>query len=117
MKDFKLLIASMALTGLAMFPVTSIADDELDVTMDVIENLAEIEGVILEMDVDADGGIDEGDDREDGTDHWDGDDDVNHDGEDGGADQGDEDGRSRDGEDEGNFDDEPSGEDGFEHDE
>ena len=49
MKIFKLVIASMVLTCLAMFPVVSLAEEDLEVTMDVIDNLSQVEGVIIEM--------------------------------------------------------------------
>ena len=70
MKAFKLLMASMVLTCFALFPVVSLADDDLDVTMEILDNLAQIEGVVLQMrgpddnDKGGDRGDDEGDDHE-----------------------------------------------------
>ena len=69
MKELKLLIAGMVLTCIALFPVASLADDDLDVTMEILDNLAQIEGVVLQMpgpdDDDKSGGGGEGDDYED----------------------------------------------------
>ena len=79
MKEFKLLIASMVLTCFALFPVASLADDDLDVTMEILDDLAQLEGVVLQMpgpdgsDKGSAGGDDDGDDHEDedGDDHED----------------------------------------------
>ena len=93
MKELKLMIASMVLTCFASFPVASLADDDLDVTMEILDNLAQIEGVVLQMtdpddnDKGADGGGDEGDDYEDdGAGDDDHEDRFEHDGEEDGDD-------------------------------
>ena len=87
MKSFRLLVASTVLTCFALFPVVSLADEDLDVTMDVIDNLSDIEGVILEMsavmdDDDDSLGGDDHDGDEDRDDRHDGDDEYgdDHDG-------------------------------------
>ncbi|MFQ5566171.1 MAG: hypothetical protein ACE5EU_07400 [Paracoccaceae bacterium] len=63
MNKFRLLAANVVLTCVALLPAASLADEELDVTMDVIDDLASVEGVILET-----RGPDGGDEnREDGA--------------------------------------------------
>jgi hypothetical protein len=82
MKNLKLLTASIVLTCFAMFPVTALADEDLDVTMDVIENLSEVEGVILEMSTEADevdGDHYDAEEGDGGGDYAEGDDYVDHD--------------------------------------
>ncbi len=49
MKQLRLFIASIALTCIATFPATSMANDDLDVTMDVFDDLAEVDDAITEM--------------------------------------------------------------------
>ena len=66
MKNLKLLIASMALTCFALFPAASLADEDLDVTMEVFDNLTDVEGVVLEMAIS--GGEDGGDGDDDRSD-------------------------------------------------
>ena len=87
MKDLKLLIANMVLTCFALFPVASLADDDLDVTMEVLDNLAQIEGVVLELR--GPEGDDEGDDD---SESGEGEDDFGD-----GSDDGEEDGFEHDG--------------------
>ncbi len=102
MKDLKLLMASMALTCLAMFPVASLADDDgLDVTMEVLDDLGQVDGVVLALPArDGEDGGDDGDGmEEDMGDDATGDDDVASD-DDMGDESEDEDGAG-DGEEEG----------------
>ncbi|MFQ6004036.1 MAG: hypothetical protein ACE5OQ_00915 [Woeseia sp.] len=77
MNKIKLLAAKVILICVAPFPGASLADEELDVTMDVIDDLAGVEGVILETR--APDGDDE--EREDSADGGNGDDDPADDGE------------------------------------
>ena len=49
MKGFRLLIASTAMTCLTFGPLTALADDELEVTMEVIDDLSDIDDEIVEM--------------------------------------------------------------------
>ena len=110
MKNFRLLIASMVLTCFALIPVVSLADEDLEVTMDVIDNLSQVEGVIIQMTA-AKGDDEGGHDGEDGGDDHDGDQgDDEHDGEVGGD--------GHDGEEGGDSGDEfgHEGDDGFEYD-
>lgn len=48
MNKFRFLIANGVLTCVALLPAASLAEEDLDVTMDVIDDLASVEGVILE---------------------------------------------------------------------
>ena len=51
MKTFRLFVATIAMTFLALFPALgSAADiDDLEVTMKVLDNVAELDGNVLEM--------------------------------------------------------------------
>ena len=49
MKQFKILAASIALTMFGLCPALVLADDELDVTMEVLDSVADIDGEVLEM--------------------------------------------------------------------
>jgi len=49
MRELKLFSASVALTCIALFPAISSASDELDVTMDIIEDLADIDDEVSTM--------------------------------------------------------------------
>ena len=78
MKKLNLLIANMVFACVALFPPASLADNDLEVTMDVIDNLSQVEGVILEMSAvkgNDEGGDDRGGDHEGDGDRADGHDD------------------------------------------
>lgn len=93
MKELRLLIASMTLTCFALFPAVSHADDDLDVTMDVFDDLSKIDGMVADMqgpempdadDDDGDHGSDDGgehhgDDGFEDDDNFDNDDALDHD--------------------------------------
>jgi hypothetical protein len=49
MRELKLLLASMALASIALLPAISSANDELDVTMDIIEDLTDIDDEVSTM--------------------------------------------------------------------
>ena len=68
MKELKILLASMALTCSALFPAVSSANDELDVTMDIFEDLADIDDDIATMRGPGDHDDDFGDDEHSGED-------------------------------------------------
>ena len=74
MKQLKLFFATLALTAVAFFPATVLADDDLDdlegVTMTVLDDVGELEDSISEMRGPDDDGVDE----EDWEDHGESDD-------------------------------------------
>lgn len=49
MKEFKLILASMAVTCFTMFPAAAAANDELEVTMEIFEDIADVDGDVVEM--------------------------------------------------------------------
>ena len=51
MKNIRLFVATVAMTFVALFPAVSSAAnvDELEVTMKVIDNVADLDGEVLEM--------------------------------------------------------------------
>lgn len=49
MNKFYLLVCSVALTFLAMFPATAAANDKLEVTMEVFDDVSELDGDLTEM--------------------------------------------------------------------
>jgi len=83
MKQFSIFIATLALTCVAMFPTASLAEDldDLDVTMEVLDDTSDIDDAVAQMrgpgdgDDSDDGGND--DDSGDGEDEFDGSDDFN----------------------------------------
>ena len=67
MKNLRLFLASLALTCIGFFPAVATADDmdELDVTMEVLDSVAGIDGNVLIMSG-PEGMAEEGPDGEDG---------------------------------------------------
>ena len=49
MKQLNLLMASLAVTCFALYPAASLADEELDVTIEVFDDLSEVDGDFTEM--------------------------------------------------------------------
>jgi hypothetical protein len=86
MKNLRLFLASLALTCCGLFPAVTLADDmdELDVTMDVLDSVAGIDGNVLIMSG-PEGFVAEGPDGEDGGEF---DDDVDRDRDDGDENEG-----------------------------
>ena len=85
MKHFNVFIATLILTGLAFIPATARADDDwddLDVTMEVVNDLASVQDTIARMEGPGDVVADSGDDS-DGVSNDDSDDDSDDDRSDG----------------------------------
>jgi len=70
MKRFNILLASLALSVFALSPAGAMADDELDVTMEVLDSVANIDGDVIVMQGPEDDGFagadDEGDEHDGG---------------------------------------------------
>jgi hypothetical protein len=62
MKRFNIFLASLALSIFALSPATAMADDELDVTMEVLDSIADIDGDVIVMEGPEDEGFAESDD-------------------------------------------------------
>ena len=70
MKQFNIFLASLALSLFALFPAAAMADDdELDVTMEVLDSIADIDGQVIVMQGPEDGGLDGPGDQGDGDEH------------------------------------------------
>jgi len=80
MRHFNVFIATIILTGFALVPAAASADDldDLDVTMEVINDLASVGELIATMEGPGDDDVDDGDDGDD-----DSEDESDDDGEDG----------------------------------
>ncbi len=70
MKRFNIFPASLALSVIALYPAGAMASDELDVTMDVLDSIADIDGDVIIMQGPEDDGFagsdDEGDEHDGG---------------------------------------------------
>ncbi len=83
MKQLKIFLAGVALSCFALFPAAAMADiDELDVTMEVLDSIADIDGQVIVMQGPEDDGLDGHDNDGDSDDDFggeDADDDFAHD--------------------------------------